>query len=544
MALGALLICLPLNAAAAEADWEGLAFDRAAFDEIVDLATHKHLIAEVPQRAWAWAATGALRATGDVRLLPSSYVQEQQRSAEGRAALAGDLQPLRCPALREEALIWKPQPDLGPAPTQLAEVQARNAQKRAQREQVRQAWDSVPFGPAGLACVIESLLAQKPPVDVARVWRMAADGFVQALDPHSSLMPKRLFVQQESASRSVEVVDVGVDFLERKGVLLVRRVHPDAKAAHKLLARDDRLLSLDGRAAVDLTLAQVTRALQGAPGSEVTMQVQRAKGRPFDVRLLRMALRSPSVAGYLAGQDTGVGVVRVPQFATAADADLRRAVQELKLDAQGKLKALILDLRGNTGGWVEQGVAVADVFLSRGTILQASMREGPAAVLTATRSAQDLGLPLVALVDEPCRSACEMVTAALQDNERALVLGQRTYGKGTVQQVVDAQRGPWSLIITMAQYLSPAGRSLQAKGVKPDVALPLADTATLTCEADLPGHVPPATELPEHDCKLLTPKWQTCAAALKAESAPWRATMARQDAALLAAVDAARCLRR
>jgi len=537
------LSALPSPLCAAESDWEGLDFDRPAFDEIVELASHKHLLPQVPERAWAWAATGALRATGDVRLLPAAFVAERHKTAEGRATLAGGLQPLKCPGLNTETLIWTPEADTAPAPSSLAEVQARNAQKRALRDQTRQAWDQAPFGAVGFACVIDYLLAGNPAADPARVWRMAADGFVQALDPHSSLMPKKKFVQQEAASRVAEVVDVGVDFLERHGDLVVRRVHPDAALAQKKVKRDDKLIALGSDPATILTLAQVTRQLQGEAGSAVTIQLQRGKGKPFTVVLPRMALKHPTVAGYLAGDGTGVGVVRVPQFATAADAEVRAAVQELKLDARGKLGALVLDLRGNTGGWVEQGVAVADVFLQKGNILQAALREGDPVVLTATRSAKDLQLPLVALVDEPCRSACEMVTAALQDNERALVLGQRTYGKGTVQQVVDAQKGPWALIITMAQYLSPAGRSLQAKGVKPDFALPRKADAAPPCEADLPCHVPPATEVPEHDCKLVTPKWQSCVDKAQEEKAAWREALGKRDAGLLAAVDAARCLK-
>ncbi len=530
-----------------ETAWQGLPFDDKAFAEVVELASSMHLQTTVPARAWTEAAAGALRATGEAHLFPADFLLSPLPASQLEILAQGRSEPLPCPGVARAAVIWRPgavQPS--GEPLTRAAYRERNLQRHVLAQDGKNAWGDTPFGAVGLRCAMaKALPAVAVPgdptataVEQARVWRLAAVGFVSALDPHCNLLPSRLFEQQESDARRLEVVDVGIDFVEQDQRFLVRRVHPDLHLPKTGPQRGDELVNIDGKPAAQLTLTQLTKTLQGQPNTSIVLQFRRGTAKPFSVTLQRQPLHYPSVSSYLPADVKDIGVIRLPQFASGAAADVLAAVRELQTDADGHLLGLILDMRGNTGGWVQQGVAVAELFLRQGVILQARLRKGADEVVRVGQGAGQLSLPTVVLVDAGCMSACELVTAALQDQDRVIVVGQNTFGKGTVQEVRSATRGPWSLIVTIAQYLSPLGRSLQVNGITPEFAIAApADAPQVAVEATLAGHLPPATTVPNHVSSLVNPALRACVSA--AVQGP--ATSAR-DNQLRTAIAVARCL--
>lgn len=524
-----------------EDPWTGLAFDRAAFDEVVTLAEQSYLLAPLPDRAWISAAVGALRSqSAGAHLLPADFWAEQP---SGEVPPGGTAEPLACPALAEGLVVWRPGQG-GAEPATAAAYRLRNQARRDFAQKARQAWTGRAFGRPGLDCVMAMVLAAGPTAESPRIWRHAAEGFLHGLDPHTTVVPTSLFRQQERSSRASEFVDVGLDFHQRDD-LTVRRVWPGGPAARFDIRSGDRLLAVDGD--TTLTLAQANGRLQGKPGTSVQVTLQRGNKKPRTFTLVRQAMRYPSVTGWLTG--TGVGVVRVPQFAADAALELDKAMAQLRAEAKadGGLRALVLDLRGNTGGWVEQAVAVADRFLSPGRhspnniIATVRSRTEAPQIYRATARRNDIRLPVVVLVDPACRSACELLAAALQDHERALVVGQPTFGKGSVQEVIAATLGPWSVIVTIARYLAPSGRSLQALGVTPDIAVAVAGPAALR-EADAANSLAAEGEVPPHACRLVTAPLRRCAEGQDTPTTGWQAQWSREDPAVAGAVSWARCL--
>lgn len=509
--------------------WAGLDFGPDAFDEVVSLATTQHLRAERPAASWVAAAQGALRALPAApHLYPRAFVLQERLSQEGRAAMAGTLTALKCAARSrpDVALLWPPARARRPAPTLSSELRARRLARTQRRRRAAQSWQNLVFDRDDFLCVMEvvqrhlgsastqavGLPAQSTAaVERSRqAWRIAASFFLKSFDPHCDVIPDRRFAELEARAQAVKLVGVGLSFGLQGKVVRVRRVHPEGPGA-ATVREGDQLLSVQGRPVAGLTLTQIDQLLQGAVGSQVKLQVKR-KGRRHGLTLTRAEVKVVTVTGYLTGPTREVGVLRLPQFGSGDAALLAAEIQALQRESQGSLKALVLDMRGNGGGWVKEALGVADRFLSAGLITTVHGRDTPPEVHRASADPSDVALPLVVLVDGGCRSSCELVAAALRDNQRALVLGQTTFGKGSVQGVFEASRGPWSVLLTIARYHGPDGRSLQAEGVVPDVELAVMRAAWQgRRESDFDHHLEASHLAPQSRSRLLTPALQACA---------------------------------
>ncbi|MSP91711.1 MAG: hypothetical protein EXR79_07890 [Myxococcales bacterium] len=585
----AVALLLPLVAAAqverVDAAWEGLAFDPRAFDEVVRLTEQMHVVPKVPEHAWVRAAEGGLRG-GGLRgfVLPVAFLDRERASADGRLALAGPITAVAC-AVHGVApfAIWQPEREQAGAATTLQDLRQRRQQRRDLARRARAAWTGVPFGRPGFECAMnwarhrfdwpEPLVPETappaqpalpalptptaaasadPPPDPAverrqlglKAWRLAADFFLHALDAHSTILPGRLFDAIDKEAGGTELVGVGLDVVRESGAWVVRRLAADGPAEKAGVRAGDVLLAVGGEPADAWTDRQLGDALSGADGSAVVLKVQSARSRPRNVTAVRQAVEQSSVVGSLFGEGTGVGVLRLPQFATNTARDARRELANLGREARGGLQAVVLDMRGNPGGWVEEAVATADALLGEGIVVRVQTRDGEVERPEAKADPDDFTLPMAVLVDTRCKSACELLTAALQDHGRVLVVGQPTFGKGSVQKVLESKRGDWYVILTIAQYLSPNGRALQASGVRPDVELPgLAASGQALREVDFMDALDAAAaNMPAVPNPLQGADLTACVAKLQRDSAGWREARRKKDGPLLAAVDHARCL--
>lgn len=326
-------------------------------------------------------------------------------------------------------------------------------------------------------------------VDDTTLLRSAIRGMLNELDPHSAyLTPDQL--KDLQASTSGEFGGLGIEVTMENGLIRVVSPLDNTPASEAGIRAGDLILKIDDTFVKGLTLSEAVDMLRGEPGSEVRLQVLgKEDDNPHTVTLERARISIESVRHEML--EPGYGYLRITQFQNNTAMDVKKALAAMK---EKELNGLILDLRNNPGGVLGAAVQVADSFLKEGMIVYTEGRlEESRSNFTA--SAGDLlnGLPLIVLVNGGSASASEIVAGALQDQGRALVVGRRTFGKGSVQTVLPLH-GERALKLTTARYYTPKGRSIQAEGIKPDIevevaSVELARETGRVREADLPGHL-------------------------------------------------------
>ncbi|MBI5608657.1 MAG: PDZ domain-containing protein [Deltaproteobacteria bacterium] len=545
-----------------EAAWQGVVFDIAGFLEVVALVEQHHVLPKVPPRAWAMAVAGAAKTLQPpVEVLPADLYKRMISNEVTAPLVAGERVLL--PACAAAGVVaFRKGGDEGPAPTNVEELRARRQLHRDLARQLRDAWDEVGLPRDTARCLLQGFAAQlaaaptpaqdgDAPVDsgwrtaaLTRLWRQAAHHFLSGMDAHGGLIPTALFTAYEREAAVQQAVDVGLVALRDGNQVRVQRVERGGPAAEAGIQKGDILVQIDGRPVATWGGWQLMQALEGKPGSTVEVAVQTGKAPKRTVKLVRRAIAKSTVASYAGGEQTGVAVLRVPGFASGVAAAVTPGLEDVAADQKAKPRAVVLDLRGNGGGWVKEAIAFADRFLSSGVVASEHFRDGAPEVFEATASPDDLRAPLVVLVDNECRSACELVAAALQDQDRAVVVGQRTYGKGSVQAVVDAKTGPWSVLVTIAIYRGPRGRTLQAQGVEPDLPVAARSVAAqaVAREADSASALRPVEPLPPHKSTLMSAELQACVAKRQQGTEAWRVAMRQTDPVLLAGIEAAICM--
>jgi carboxyl-terminal processing protease len=250
---------------------------------------------------------------------------------------------------------------------------------------------------------------------------------------------------------------------------LVKVVSPidDTPAAHAGLKPGDLITHLNGDQVQGMTLQEAVDKMRGPENSDITLTIRREGREAFDVKLTRAKIKIQSVRSHLEGKD--IGYVRITSFNEQTDVGLNNAVKNLKQQANGKLAGLILDLRNNPGGLLDQAVAVSDAFLDKGEIVSTRGRRSDDAQRYNARPGDVVtGLPVAVLINGGSASASEIVAGALQDHHRAVVIGTRSFGKGSVQTIIPLA-GHGAMRLTTARYYTPSGRSIQAKGIDPDI---------------------------------------------------------------------------
>jgi carboxyl-terminal processing protease len=315
----------------------------------------------------------------------------------------------------------------------------------------------------------------------------AINGMLTSLDPHSSYMNPKHFEDMQVQTRG-EFGGLGIEVTMEEGFVKVVSPIDDTPASKAGLQPGDYITSLDGEPVLGLTLNEAVEKMRGPVGTDLTISVRREGKEPFDVTLTRDVIKIRSVRSRTEGD---VGYVRVTTFSEQTEAGLRDAMEKIKKDLGPKLTGWVLDLRNNPGGLLDQAIAVSDVFLDKGEIVSTRSRDSKDTQRYAAR-AGDLadGLPVVVLINGGSASASEIVAGALQDHRRALLVGTKSFGKGSVQTIMPLP-GHGAMRLTTARYYTPSGRSIQAKGIEPDIIVEPAvieaidRPAGLRSEADL-----------------------------------------------------------
>jgi carboxyl-terminal processing protease len=341
-------------------------------------------------------------------------------------------------------------------------------------------------------------------VDDKTLIENAVRGMLTGLDPHSSYLDVAQY-QDLQASTNGEFGGLGIEVGTQDGFVKVIAPIDDTPAAKAGLRAGDLILRLDGRPMKGVALSDAVKIMRGEPGTNIEMTVLRdGQDEPFNVVLTRAVVQVKSVKSRII--DDGLGYVRISQFQSRTGDDLAAAVKSLKKESGGKLKGLVLDLRNNPGGVLNAAVQVSDAFLRDGKIVYTDgRREKLQTNWFATPDDLLDDAPMVVLVNSGSASASEIVAGALQDHGRAIIMGGQTFGKGSVQTIMPLKEGG-AVKMTTARYFTPAGRSIQAEGIKPDVQLAAYKLTKAEepkverlREADLKGH------LSNPDAKIETP---------------------------------------
>ncbi len=323
----------------------------------------------------------------------------------------------------------------------------------------------------------------------------AINGMLAGLDPHSSYMDAKSFTDMQVQTRG-EFGGLGIEVTMEDGLIKVVAPIDDTPAAKAGIMANDLITKLDDEQVQGLTLNQAVEKMRGPVNTKIKLTIMR-KGadKPIVVDITRAVIHVRSVRSHLEGDD--VGYIRLTQFNEQTTDGLKKAIADIKAKvAPDKLRGYILDLRNNPGGLLDQAISVSDAFLQKGEIVSTRGRNAEETQRFNAR-AGDLtdGKPVIVLVNGGSASASEIVAGALQDHKRATVLGTRSFGKGSVQTIIPLGSGNGALRLTTARYYTPSGRSIQAKGITPDIQVlqdvpdDLKSKTDTKGEASLRGHL-------------------------------------------------------
>ena len=305
------------------------------------------------------------------------------------------------------------------------------------------------------------------PVKDKEVLENAINGMLTGLDPHSSYMNAKAFKDMQVQTKG-EFGGLGLEVTEEKGLIKVVSPIDDTPAYRAGIKAGDIITALDGKTVLGLTLNEAVERMRGAPNSRILLTIKReGSDKPLEIGVIREIIKI-QVVKYRMEPDN-IGYVRLSQFTEKADAGVRAAIKALKAQAGGNLRGLILDLRNDPGGLLDQAIAVSQAFVEQGEIVSTRARHSQDSQRWEARGTDLLGgAPLVVLINGGSASASEIVAGALQDHRRAILLGTKSFGKGSVQTVIPLQGGG-AMRLTTARYYTPSGRSIQAMGIVPDV---------------------------------------------------------------------------
>lgn len=308
------------------------------------------------------------------------------------------------------------------------------------------------------------------PVDLHKLIQGGIKGMLETLDPHSSYMLPEDFREMKIDTRG-EFGGLGIEITQRDGVLTIVAPIEDTPAYRAGLMAGDQILKIEDKSTKNLSVMDSVKLMRGPAGSPIHLTIFREGfEKPRQFTLMREIIKIKSVKSRMLDQH--IGYVRLVQFQEATAEDLQKALVQLHAAAKGSLGGLVVDLRNNPGGLLDQAVQVADIFLPSGLIVYTEGREeGSKMSFSAHRQGTEPDYPMVVLIDGGSASASEIVAGALHDHHRALVLGTQSFGKGSVQTIIPMSDGS-GLRLTTARYFTPNGTSIQATGITPDLVVP------------------------------------------------------------------------
>jgi carboxyl-terminal processing protease len=334
---------------------------------------------------------------------------------------------------------------------------------------------------------------EKP--DDSKLVESAINGMLAGLDPHSSYMDPKSFRDMQVQTRG-EFGGLGIEVTMEDGLVKVVAPIDDTPAAKAGVMANDIITQLDDENVQGLTLNQAVDKMRGPVNTKIKLTIMRkGSDKPIDVTIMRDVIRVKSVRSHPEGED--VGYIRITQFNEQTTDGLKQAINDLntQLGAE-KIKGYVVDLRNNPGGLLDQAISVSDTFLDKGEIVSTRGRNAEETQrFNARPGDMTKSKPVIVLINGGSASASEIVAGALQDHKRATLVGTRSFGKGSVQTIIPLGAGNGALRLTTARYFTPSGRSIQAKGIVPDIEVlqdvpdDLKNRTDTKGEASLRGHL-------------------------------------------------------
>ena len=509
--------------------WAAIDFDRGNFEEVRNFVRERYIESSInDSRAYSQAAAFALASDeAEVYLLfPKAFYKARKNHPDEEGLLLGKAHYLSKGA---KFVILEEVPRKDEERKRLSDDEIRELRNkdRQRTKQLESAWASTGFDVddfnAVLAFTAKRLGKKKLPKGEANTWSIkkawvaATQGYLYSLDPHSSLIAKQAW---EDSTR--EITDASFEGI---GAILTRR--PDSEytivesplegqpAVAAGLRAGDVIVSVDGQSIKGELLPKVVSRIRGPKGTPVVLVVERVgEPKPLPISITRSRIEMKNIQASMVPHHPGVGRIKINGFVPTTEAAMVTAFEELSAKSPGgKLRGLVMDLRNNSGGLLKQGINVADRFLERGVIVSVKNRGEPDEVYKANRS-DAWRLPLVVLVNDGSASASEIVASAIQDNGRGIVLGDRTFGKASVQTLFSPLlRDDYYIKLSVARYYRPSGRTLQVVGVQPDALIPPEVDGDMPLgfrEENLSNHLAPLDSLRRGQNAAYTAKLEAC----------------------------------
>lgn len=307
------------------------------------------------------------------------------------------------------------------------------------------------------------------PVDTKKLIQGAIKGMLRELDPHTNFMPPEIFKDFESETAG-EFGGLGIEISIQNGILTIISPIEDTPAWKAGIKPGDKIVSINNQSTKGFSLVEASALLKGKRGEAITLTVVRENSdKPLDITIVRGQVKLKSVKTTLL--DDGYLYVRITSFIESTSKELEKALADYSDGHKNKFEGILIDLRKNPGGLLEQAIKVSDLFLKEGVIVSTIGRDPKTKeVNRASGKAPYPDIPVVILMNEYSASASEIVAGALQDNKRAVVVGERSFGKGSVQSVIKLGDGS-GLKLTVARYYTPSGISIQSEGINPDIEI-------------------------------------------------------------------------
>ncbi len=318
----------------------------------------------------------------------------------------------------------------------------------------------------------------------------AINGMLQSLDPHSSYLNSDNFEEMKVQTKG-EFGGLGIEVTMENGLVKVVSPIDETPAAKAGIQSGDYISHIDEEAVMGLTLSEAVDKMRGPVNTPILITVIRKGEEPFDVKIIRDIIKITSVKIQVHEE---VGYLRITSFTQKTYKNLIKEFSKLEKQMSGNMKGLVLDLRNNPGGLLDQAISVSDAFLDRGEIVSTRGREtNTEQRFNATKGDITKGIPIVVLINGGSASASEIVAGALQDHKRGILLGTSTFGKGSVQTIIPVS-SKGAIRLTTARYYTPSGKSIQAKGIEPDIFVPQSKLEVLETnnerkESSLRGHL-------------------------------------------------------
>lgn len=369
-------------------------------------------------------------------------------------------------------------------------------------------------------------------VDTKKLIYGAIKGMLRELDPHTNFLPPDIFKDFESET-SGEFGGLGIEISVQNGILTIISPIEDTPAWAAGIKPGDKVIAVDGKTTKGLSLVEASQLMRGKKGSKTVLTIVREnEEEPKDIAIVRGAVKIRSVK--YTDMTEGYAYIKITSFIENTGKDLEKALAEHDKKYNGT-KGLLIDLRRNPGGLLDQAIKVSDMFLKDGTIVSTMGRDQSKREISyATKKGKYTDFPVIILMNEYSASASEIVAGALQDNKRAIIMGEKSFGKGSVQSVVKLGDGS-GLKLTVARYYTPSGKSIQAEGISPDIAIEDVDTEAFgkaiiksraSREKDMAGHLLSDKEKAEKEAE------KTAGPAKAKVDAWWKDAGSKKDANL------------